>query len=404
MNYREALAWLYALQRFGIKLGLDNIRRLLSELRLPDNRHRIVHVAGTNGKGSVCVMLASICAAAGFRTGLFTSPHLVTFRERIQVNGEMISEEDVAAGLTSLRAHLSNWNPHPTFFEVATALALQHFANAHCDIVILEAGLGGRLDATNAVHPAVSVITPIDLDHQAWLGSTIEEIAVEKAGIIKRATPVVSAPQPAEAERVIRERSVECNASLTIAGQEYGGAVSLAGAHQRRNAALAIEALRAAAIAVHEKAIESGLAKVRWPARFQRWDERTVIDGAHNPASARVLRETWREVFGEEKAALILAVFSDKDVAGILAALIPLASVVILPSFRSERAAAPEEVLALMRQIAPEVTCRVSPSVETALQEVQGHRRVLITGSLHFAGEALAVLSGEPGAFEECAQ
>ncbi|HEV2095704.1 MAG TPA: folylpolyglutamate synthase/dihydrofolate synthase family protein, partial [Chthoniobacterales bacterium] len=298
MTYREALAWLYALQRFGIKLGLENIRRLLSELRLPDKRHRIVHVAGTNGKGSVCAMLASICGAAGLRTGLFTSPHLVTFRERIQADGEMISEEDVAAGLTSLRAHLRNWDPHPTFFEVATALALQHFANAHCDVVILETGLGGRLDATNAVHPAVSVITPIDLDHQVWLGDTIEEIAAEKAGIIKRATPVVSAPQRAEAERIIRERAAERSAPLTIAGEQYGGEITLAGAHQRRNAALAIEALRAAAIAVDQKAIERGLAMVRWPARFQRWDERTVLDGAHNPASARVLRQTWREIFG----------------------------------------------------------------------------------------------------------
>ncbi|PYJ44556.1 MAG: bifunctional folylpolyglutamate synthase/dihydrofolate synthase, partial [Verrucomicrobia bacterium] len=176
MNYREALAWLYSTQRHGIKLGLENIRRLLGELELSFPA-QVIHVAGTNGKGSVCAMAEAICRAAGHLTGLFTSPHLVSFRERIQVDGEMIAEEKVANGLTEIRDLISTWDPHPTFFEIATALALRHFDKTGCEILILETGMGGRLDATNAVPSSVSVITPIDFDHEKWLGYSIAEIA-----------------------------------------------------------------------------------------------------------------------------------------------------------------------------------------------------------------------------------
>src|SRR5207244_7774864 len=164
---------------------------------------RVIHVAGTNGKGSVCAMIDSICRAQGYRTGLFTSPHLVTFRERIRVNGEMISEDAVAHGLTIIRNLVANWDPHPTFFEVVAALALRNFSDTRVEIVILETGLGGRLDATNAIQSKVSVITPIDFDHENWLGKTIPEIAAEKARIIKLGVPVVSASQRTEAEEVI---------------------------------------------------------------------------------------------------------------------------------------------------------------------------------------------------------
>src|SRR5262249_7094928 len=195
----EAFGWLYGLQRFGIKLGLENIERLLEELSESDiwqaTPQKVIHVAGTNGKGSVCAMIDSICRMQGYRTGLFTSPHLVTFRERIRVNGDMISEDAVANGLTNIRNLVANWDPHPTFFEVVTALALEHFSDRKVEIVILETGLGGRLDATNAVESNVSVITRIDFDHEKWLGKTISEIAAEKAGIIKQEIPVVSAPQ-----------------------------------------------------------------------------------------------------------------------------------------------------------------------------------------------------------------
>src|SRR5205085_72401 len=182
---KEALAWLYSLQRFGIKLGLENIRRLITEMHVDLGGARVIHVAGTNGKGSVCAMIDSLCRAQGYRTGLFISPHLVTFRERIRVNGEMISEDAVADGLTIIRDLIADWDPHPTFFEITTALALKHFSEARIDVVVLETGLGGRLDATNAVQSDVSVITPIGLDHEEWLGNTLAQIAGEKAGIIK---------------------------------------------------------------------------------------------------------------------------------------------------------------------------------------------------------------------------
>jgi len=280
LNYKQALAWLYSLQRFGIKLGLGNIRRLLDECcsgvgkpgrcfasvtGVKRRAHattnaftpKVIHVAGTNGKGSVCAMIDSICRAQGYRTGLFISPHLITFRERIRVNGEMISEDAVADGLTMIRDLVADLDPHPTFFEVTTALALKHFGDPvergakhdsvqvrfpspltssrgerikvrgfspdrrQLDVVILETGLGGRLDATNAVQSDVSVITPIDLDHEEWLGHTLAEIAGEKAGIIKPGVPVVSAPQQPKAEEVIRARAAECGSPVQFVNETY---------------------------------------------------------------------------------------------------------------------------------------------------------------------------------------
>ncbi len=487
MTYKEALAWLYSLQRFGIKLGLENIRRLIDELSrrgdLPwhavASRRRqfapggleaaapwkVIHVAGTNGKGSVCAMIDSICRAQGYRTGLFTSPHLVTFRERIRVNGEMISEDAVANGLTAIRDLVADWDPHPTFFEVTTALALKHFSEAKIDplrakgsrldqsagspssfdsnshrdqdaglkelpasggfgdVVILETGIGGRLDATNAVQSDVSVITQIDFDHEQWLGKTLPEIASEKAGIIKPGIPVVCAPQQSEAEKVIRTRAAECEAPLQIVSESYDQSpIALDGDYQKQNAALAIAAIRAAKIDIDHKAIARGLASIDWTARFQRWDERTIIDGAHNPAAVRELVETWREIFGDQKATLVLAVLSDKNLRGICEALVPIADSILLPRIRSERAAAPKELAKIFESVVsvcsagaspagnPESvrgcpTISITPSVGEALDLARAKPNpILVTGSLHFAGEVLAHLHGEPAAFEECAQ
>jgi dihydrofolate synthase / folylpolyglutamate synthase len=431
MSYKEALAWLYSLQRFGIKLGLENTRRLLDECcsRVSVKRHagsgnwkaaapaKIIHVAGTNGKGSVCAMIDSICRAQGYRTGLFTSPHLVTFRERIRINGEMISEAAVANGLTTIRNLVAVWDPHPTFFEITIALALRYFSDTTLDVIILETGIGGRLDATNAIQSDVAVITAIDFDHEEWLGNTLEEIASEKAGIIKRGVPVVSAPQAAEATRVIRARAAECEAPLTFVTEAYvRSPISLPGDYQKENAAVAIAAIGAANIAVDEKAIVSGLAAVDWPARFQKWDERTIIDGAHNPGAARSLAQTWRGVFDDQKATLVLAVLSDKDLRGICEALTPIAESVILPKIRSERAAPPKELARVLNDIwragaSPSdnlksvPTISVTQSVEQALDLARKRPNpILVTGSLHFAGEVLAHLRGQPAAFEECAQ
>ena len=406
MNYQEALGWLYRTQRFGIKLGLENIQRLLRELGLPAEGQRFVHVAGTNGKGSVCAMIAAISRAQGYRTGLFISPHLVTFRERIRVDAEMITEEEVAEGLTAIRQHVAAWDPHPTFFEITTALGLIHFNKYACEVIAFETGLGGRLDATNAIEPVVAVITPIGYDHQEWLGNTLEEIAGEKAGIIKARIPVVSAAQEPAAEKVLRARAAEGDAPLEFVSEPYETSpVSLAGAHQKQNAALAIAALRAGGIDIGAQAIASGLASVDWPARFQRWDERTIIDGAHNPAGAKILAQTWRETFGPQRATLILAVLDDKDVSGICQALAPISASAILPLIRSERALPPEELGKTWSAVAPALHYSITSSLGDALDQArQGSNLILITGSLHFAGEALATLAGKPAAFEECAQ
>ncbi|MEY2493972.1 MAG: dihydrofolate synthase / folylpolyglutamate synthase [Verrucomicrobiota bacterium] len=403
---QEALRWLYATQRFGIKLGLENISRLLRELEVPEKSQRIIHVAGTNGKGSVCAMIDAIARAQGYRTGLFTSPHLVSYRERIRVDGEMIGEDEVAAGLTRIRDKISNWDPHPTFFEITTALALLHFKKRDCEVIALETGLGGRFDATNAVQPVVSVITPIGFDHQTWLGNSLEKIASEKAGIIKPGVPVVSAVQEPDAERVIRARVAACEAPLhfvTVACTETP--VALAGAHQKENAAVAIAGLRLGGIAVEERAIARGLADVAWPARFQFWDDRIIIDGAHNPAGAAVLAKTWREQFGDEHATIILAVLADKDIAGILGALAPIAQQMILPPARSERAMPREELALVGANLFPELPISMAPSLDDAFRQARtGRGRILVTGSLHFAGEVLATLGGDPAALEECAQ
>jgi dihydrofolate synthase/folylpolyglutamate synthase len=432
INYREALGWLYSLQRFGIKLGLENTRRLLDEccsgvcVKRPApaaasvSTPKVIHVAGTNGKGSVCAMIDSICRAQGYRTGLFTSPHLITFRERIRVNGEMVSEEAVANGLTAIRNLVADWDPHPTFFEVTTALALKCFSEAKLDLVVLETGIGGRLDATNAIQSDVSVITEIEFDHKEWLGNTLAEIATEKAGIIKPRIPVVAAAQRPEAEAVIRARAADCEAPLQFVNESYDRSpIALVGHHQKRNAAVAIAALRAAKIEVDKSTIARGLASINWPARFQKWDDRTIIDGAHNPAAACALAETWREVFGDQRATLLLAVLSDKDLRGICEALAPIASCVVLPKIRSERATSPEELAKILTSIPGFCRASASPagnrsdcltiSISSSVGEALALARVkpnpiLITGSLHFAGEVLAHLRGEPGAFEECAQ
>jgi dihydrofolate synthase/folylpolyglutamate synthase len=406
VNYPEALAWLYGLQRFGIKLGLENIQRLIVALHVDLGEARIIHVAGTNGKGSVCAMIDSILRAQKYRTGLFTSPHLITFRERIRVDGEMISEDAVANGLTAIRDLVRDWDPPPTFFEIATELALKYFSNAKIDIVILETGLGGRLDATNALQSDVSIITAIDLDHQQWLGDTIEKIAAEKAGVIKRKIPVVAAAQAPEAEKVIRDRATECEASLQFVRDSYHRtSVSLSGEHQKQNAALAIAALRAARIDIDDSSIASGLASVEWPARFQHWDDRIVIDGAHNPAAARVLAQTWRETFCDQRPSLILAILSDKDLPGICKALAPIADSVFLPKIRSERAVSPDDLATVLSASNPSLPYSITQSVADALDQARAKpNRILLTGSLHFAGEALAYLQGQPAAFEECAQ
>ncbi len=401
MNFQEAIAWLYGNQLHGIKLGLSQIRQLLEALGVrPEAAPQIkfLHVAGTNGKGSVCAMLDAICRAAGFKTGLFISPHLVSFRERIRINGEMIAEAELAAGLSRIRAASGDWETAPTFFEIATALALEHFQKCGAEIVILETGLGGRLDATNVVTPVVSVLSAIDLDHQQWLGDTLGAIAREKAGIIKPGIPAVSLPQPEEALAVLREVALERNAPFTVVHAPMERfPLSLAGSHQRWNAALALDALAAAGIPASPEAIASGLKNTEWPGRFQALSDRVTADGAHNPAAARRLVETWREVHGpEKKATLIVGILKDKDVAGVCQALCDIAVRVIALPVRNERTCATADVAAAFCQFAPGLECESAGDFAEALGKAEAHpEQILISGSLFLVGEALAHYGGK---------
>jgi len=415
MTYDESIAWLYSTQSVGIKLGLENISRLLGCLGVETAALRgsgpvIFHVAGTNGKGSVCAMLDAVCRDAGLHTGLFTSPHLVSFRERIRLDGVMISEGDVAAGLARIRSLVAHWPQHPTFFEIATALALAWFQEQRAEVIVLETGLGGRLDATNAITPAVTVITALSFDHRQYLGDSLEEIAAEKAGIMKPGVPVVSVPQAPAAARVIEAAAARLGCSLGWVAEPVPFGVALPGSHQKLNAALALAALDAAGLAVSQTAVEQGLQEVVWPGRFQRIEGSgggsLILDGAHNEAAAARLVETWRESYGEERPVVLLGVLRDKDVGAICRELALLGATYVVAPVHSVRSCTAEELAQAVREAAPDAPCCVAGSVKVGLVCAQAEarkegRRVLVTGSLFLIGETLALLEGakaEPSA------
>lgn len=400
-NEKSALDWLYGTQLFGVKLGLDNTHRLLRALDLPPPGQRFIHVAGTNGKGSTCAFMHSILKEAGVRAGLFTSPHLIEFRERIRDANRLISSAEVSDGITRLRAIVSDWDPHPTFFELTFALAMDWFRMRRLDWVILETGMGGRLDATNAITPAVSVITPIGFDHTQILGHTLGEIAFEKAGIIKPGVPVVSAPQEPEALRVIERAAAEKGSRLVVVDEVLNALLGLAGRHQSWNAAVAVRALQESGLVFSEQTIRDGLRKTEWPARFQRLDPNTILDGAHNPPAARELAESWQHEFGDAKAAIIFGGSTGKDTAAILRELAPVAARWILTGFDSPRAMAPESVkaklLAAMPGTASDAVFCASTIGEAIDIASRFPERRLITGSLFFAGDVLAHIGTRTG-------
>ena len=408
MTYDASITWLYSTQTVGIKLGLENTQRLLACLGVetapqPGSWPVIFHVAGTNGKGSVCAMLDAVCRAAGLRTALFTSPHLVTFRERIRLDGRMISEAETAAGLTRIREAIDGWETHPTFFEIATALALAWFQEQQAEVIVLETGLGGRLDATNAITPAVAVITALSLDHRQYLGDTLAAIAAEKAGIFKPGVPVISAAQPPEAAEVLRETAARLNAPLLWVDSPAPFAVALPGSHQKFNAALALAALDAAKLPVPPAALEKGLANVVWPGRFQQTESPQgiplVLDGAHNEAAAARLFQTWQEVYGSERPVVLLGVLRDKDVGAICRKLAPLAAGFIVTPVQSIRSCTAEELTQALAAAAPGVPCLIASSAAEGLAVAEAEarasqHRVLVTGSLFLIGEILALLDG----------
>jgi dihydrofolate synthase/folylpolyglutamate synthase len=407
MRYADAIQFLYDLQWFGLKLGLENTFRLAALAGSPQKRLRFIHVAGTNGKGSTCAMLESIYRAAGLRVGLFTSPHLLSFGERIQVNRKPLEEAAVVRLVEAARGWLRGFptDHSPTFFEVVTVMALRHFADEPCQLVIWETGMGGRLDATNIVTPLASVITNVQFDHEQWLGSTLAQITAEKAGIIKPGVPVVTAADAPEALAVLRETAASLGAPLTEVSAGAAAAppldklaLPLLGDHQRLNAALALAAVRAVAdvIPVPPEAVEQGLGSVRWPGRLQvipgPEGQINLLDGAHNPAGVAVLRAAIEKHFPDKHPSLIIGVLKDKDWAAMCRRLSPLAARIYLVPVASVRTASPEDLRTVCQSACPGARVEVCGSLEAALQRTEQEPFRVITGSLYLVGHALECL------------
>lgn len=415
MTYEHALKALEERQETKICLGLERVRAHLRRLGDPQTGLRVIHVAGSNGKGSTCAILESVLRAAGYRTGLYTSPHLQEVRERIRVAGERIGGETFSTLLA--RAIEVDPKGELTYFELLTSIAFQHFARTGVEVAVLETGLGGRLDATNVVeHPLACAITSIGFDHEATLGKTLAAIAAEKAGIIKPGRPVVLGPVPEEARAAILSRAREIGAVVAEAGDEFatvsvdwsrgsqvlagsGGRrfrLGLIGARQAANASVAWRALGAAGLEISAKAWREGLGGVRWPGRFQvlrRGPRTLIVDGAHNPEAAAHLAETLADSPWARGTRVFLGVLRDKDASGIVSALSPVLDEVVCCRPSSPRALAPDALARIVRRVAPGTRVRTAEGLTAALGgwcDSDGPAAGLVCGSLYLAGEALA--------------
>jgi len=417
VNYSEAIQFLYGLQMFGANFGLENTRTLATLAGNPQEKLRFIHVAGTNGKGSTCAMLESIYRAAGLRVGLFTSPHLVSFRERIQVNRQLIPENELVRLVEEIQPLLKQFpaDNHLTLFEVVTVMTLKFFAEQNCDLVIWETGLGGRLDATNIVTPLASVITNIAFDHEQWLGDTLAKIAFEKAGIIKSKIPVVTAAE-AEALAVIEQIAREKNAPLTKVGQasrrssikkeksETGATpvLPLPGEHQKLNAALALATVEILQkqIPVSEKQIQAGLQSVNWPGRLQLIQkpggQKILLDGAHNVAGAEALRAALAAEFPGIRPIFIFGALADKNWPDICRILAPLASKIFTVPVASARAADADELAKTFYSANSAAEVVALESFQEAITACKDEAFIVVTGSLYLVGEALELLGISP--------
>lgn len=401
MNYQEAIDWLYGTQQFGIKLGLDQPKRLLREtLSFPRPGVKVVHVAGTNGKGSTCAMVDAVARACGTRTGLFTSPHLVHYGERIRVNGKPVPEEAVAAFLTDIRKHVASWENHPTFFEITLAVAMRWFREENCELIILETGMGGRLDATTAVPADVAVITPVAMDHCQWLGDTLEEVAAEKAGIIVPGKPVLSAAQEPAAHSVIEQTANEriCPAEF-ITRPLTGYHINLPGAHQRENAALAVAACHRLGLPLNSDIVRKALGSVTWPGRFEKIHGTNIIlDAAHNPHAARALADTWNEQYPDRKATVVFGAVEGKNTDRVLAILSEIADHIHLTPVNSPRSLTAGDYMAALPENMPYTLHKdLASAIQNLTLNTQHSQAspVLICGSIFLIGQAKALLMGE---------
>jgi dihydrofolate synthase/folylpolyglutamate synthase len=431
MNYLETIAYLYSLTDYEKRrierytpetLDLVRVERLLAALGNPDAQFPALHIAGTKGKGSTAALSESCLRAAGYRTGFYISPHLHTFRERIQVAGHKITREEVVALVEEIRP-LTERIPGVTTFELITAIGFLYFARSGVDVAVVEVGLGGRLDATNVLTPKVSVITSLSLDHTYLLGNTLAEIAYEKAGIIKPGIPAVSAPQRAEAIKVLEAASRERGAPLIEVGRDWdyepgpadldgqsftirriadGGSaldgeywIPLLGRHQLENSANAIAALdvlREQGFRVPVEAVREGLRSVRWPGRMEILSRAplVVVDSAHNPYSAKILRQALEEWFPNQRWVLVFGAFVDKDAAGMLKALLPISEYVIVTRSDHPRAAAPVELADVVASAGSgaEISVNVRKAIRRGLAMMDPGGGLLVAGSVNLAGAA----------------
>jgi dihydrofolate synthase/folylpolyglutamate synthase len=422
MTYKEAVDYLFSLQFFGIKLGLENIRALCRELGDPFNAYETVHVAGTNGKGATCAMLASMLREAGYRTGLYTSPHLVDFRERIQVDGHPVDEDFVVQFTGRIRPSLDRLKA--TFFEATTAMAFTFFREAGVEVAVIETGMGGRLDATNVLGPALTVITPIGIDHVQYLGNTISEIAREKAGILKPHVPVVVAPMDAVARSILESEAerLQCpflraeqsvvltDVRQTGTGHCFGAycgcaktdfEIPLRGKHELQNATSALAAagaLRNSGWALEQPAMQQGLRKVRWPGRFEvlPWKPPLVLDVSHNVPGAQTVVDTFGSFFPGKRALFVIGMMKDKDYAGFLRTVQPIASRFVLTQPQVDRAAEAGALAKALTGDNGECVPNVSEAVDRALGMADSDEVVVITGSFYTLGEAMQHLGIEP--------
>ena len=402
MTYPDSVQFLYTLgnEMKTAKLGLERMQAVLSALGNPERAYKVVHVAGTNGKGSTCAMIDAGLRAAGKRTGLFTSPHLIEPTERIQIEGIPVSQRDFSKAFDVVHEAAAGLplDAHPSYFETVAAMAFWLFRERRIEFAVVEVGLGGRLDATNVVEPVLTVITPVDMDHQAYLGDTIEQIAAEKAGILKPGVPAVFSKQRPEVAAFLAARARELGIAVRRAGEfairdletdargsRFSGIeCPLAGEHQVDNCVTAVLALEALGIS------PAGIAEARWPGRLEQISPNPdiVLDGAHNPAGAQALARYIARHYPDRKRWMIFGAMRDKAVAEVGAILFPLADELILTAAATPRSATPGDLLALSGR--GRTAANIAAALDLVAREASADDVIFITGSLFLVGEARA--------------
>lgn len=417
MTYQKSITYLYGLQKYGIKFGLTKISKLLTALNNPQKNLPCIHIAGTNGKGSTAAFIASILSKAGYKVGLYTSPHLISFTERIKINSRKISKRDVTRLTTLLKNKTKKINSI-TYFEFVTAMALRYFTEQKVDICLLEVGMGGRLDATNLVSPLISIITNISKEHENYLGHTLLEIAHEKAGIIKKKSILITGATQPKVLSLFKERCHTLHTRYYQLGKDvslstsdhnivnYRGIkykledikIGLLGDYQLNNAALAlaaVEMLRDKEYRIRDKAIYQGLSDVYWPGRLEVVNKSplVVLDGAHNPVAMKNLKKALLKTFEFRKLILILGIMEDKNIQGMIKEIVPFADKVILCSPNLDRAASTRTLSSMIHKL--KVTYHqiedVKEATSYALSIAHSRDLICVTGSLFTVGEARGI-------------